>query len=380
MTTALVVGGSGPSGPHIVHGLRDRGFEVAVLHRGSHEPPELADFEHIHTDPHFKAPLEAALGDRRFDLAVVTYGRTRIVAEVLAGRVARFIGVGGSGVYAGNIEPDQVTPYGMRLLADENSDLARYSVGRDTKAAKFVSVMLETEESVLALHDSGAFAATWMRYPMLYGPRNVLPWEWSIIRRLEDGRPHVVLIDEGLYVRSRSSGINAAHCLLLAVDAGERAVGEVFNFAEETVLSMRQWVELVIRAAGGEDQMVTRSLPYALGQHVDPFIPYDGTTTPHNIVDTTKARTLLGYRDALTTEDAIRQSVEWYREHPVTAASHPAYGDRFDYELEDMLLERHARAVAEISADVRQRDEEFVHPYPHPDPETAGAEADQHGR
>ena len=37
---ALVIGGTGPSGPHVVNGLVDRGFETAILHSGAHEPPE----------------------------------------------------------------------------------------------------------------------------------------------------------------------------------------------------------------------------------------------------------------------------------------------------------------------------------------------------
>ena len=35
MTTALVVGGTGPTGPYIVNGLLKRGYEVTVLHRDS---------------------------------------------------------------------------------------------------------------------------------------------------------------------------------------------------------------------------------------------------------------------------------------------------------------------------------------------------------
>ena len=34
---ALVVGGTGPTGPHIVNGLRARGHATAILHRGTHE-------------------------------------------------------------------------------------------------------------------------------------------------------------------------------------------------------------------------------------------------------------------------------------------------------------------------------------------------------
>ena len=37
MQTALVVGGTGPTGPFIVNGLRERGYRVTIFHRGTHE-------------------------------------------------------------------------------------------------------------------------------------------------------------------------------------------------------------------------------------------------------------------------------------------------------------------------------------------------------
>ena len=34
---ALVIGGTGPTGPYIVEGLLRRGYEVTIYHRGTHE-------------------------------------------------------------------------------------------------------------------------------------------------------------------------------------------------------------------------------------------------------------------------------------------------------------------------------------------------------
>ncbi|MFH1486398.1 MAG: NAD-dependent epimerase/dehydratase family protein, partial [Chloroflexota bacterium] len=50
---ALVIGGTGPTGPYIVEGLLKRGYDVAILHRGTHEIPLPTEVEHIHNDPHF---------------------------------------------------------------------------------------------------------------------------------------------------------------------------------------------------------------------------------------------------------------------------------------------------------------------------------------
>ena len=65
---ALVVGGTGLTGPILVAGLLERGYEVAILHSGRHEtdaiPPSV---EHIHVDVHDPDALRAAEWTRRLD-------------------------------------------------------------------------------------------------------------------------------------------------------------------------------------------------------------------------------------------------------------------------------------------------------------------------
>ena len=47
---ALVIGGTGPTGPFVVEGLINRGYEVAIFHRGTHEIELPESVEHIHGD------------------------------------------------------------------------------------------------------------------------------------------------------------------------------------------------------------------------------------------------------------------------------------------------------------------------------------------
>src|SRR5512139_3540147 len=92
MRSALVIGGTGPTGHFIVNGLRARGHRVAMLHSGRHELPEISDdVEHVHTNPFDEAALRGALEGRTFDVCVATYGRLRVTARVMAGRCARFL-------------------------------------------------------------------------------------------------------------------------------------------------------------------------------------------------------------------------------------------------------------------------------------------------
>jgi hypothetical protein len=123
---ALVVGGTGPTGPFLVQGLLQRGYQVTILHRGMHEVPDIpAEVEHIHTDPHFRDTLEQALGGRTFEVAIATYGRLRLVAEVLWDKTPRFIGISSIPVYRGGLVPQANFPAGMPIPAAEAVPLAQ---------------------------------------------------------------------------------------------------------------------------------------------------------------------------------------------------------------------------------------------------------------
>lgn len=378
MKRALVIGGTGPTGPGIVAGLLDRGYEVAVCHRGTHEAEGLPDVEHIHCDPHFEETLADGLGVREFELVVATYGRTRVTASLLAGRCEHFVGVGGVPVYRGHVDSGVITPSGMPLLVREDDPLADAlppSVTDASPALAFARKLVDTERVVFDLHREGAFAATWFRYPMIYGPRNTIPWEWSVIKRIDDGRPYLILPNGGLQVNSRMAADNAAHCLLLAVDDPDAAAGMVFNCADDRPYSLHQWVELVAEAAGGTIEVVP--MPPELATHGLPLVPLHGVASHHVLVDTSRVRTVLGYRDIIDTASAIRRAVEWYRAHPVSRQTHPRLADPFDYRGEDELLAAYRQFVGQAVDECDLQAPEVRHSYAHP---KAPHQADPHGR
>jgi nucleoside-diphosphate-sugar epimerase len=198
-TRALLIGGTGPTGPPVARGLEARGYEVTILHSGNHEVPEVAHLRHLHGDVFSDDGLRDALGDETFDVAIASYGRLRSIASVLAGRIGRLLSIGGVPVYRGFFEPAVHMPPGLPVptredapLATEEDDGKSYRIGR-------------TEQLLFDAHPT----ATHFRYPYVYGPRQLAPREWCITRRILDGRPFLVLPDDGLslitfgYVDSR---------------------------------------------------------------------------------------------------------------------------------------------------------------------------------
>src|SRR3954470_21186841 len=146
--SALVVGGTGPTGPHVVRGLLARGHRVTILHTGRHESPQIdALVEHVHTDPFDATAVTDALGDRTFEVAVVMYGRLRELAGVVGRRVGKLVTVGGMPALLGYGDPESLMPAGLPVPAAEGERLAGTADGAgNAKAAQIAA----TEQAVFA--------------------------------------------------------------------------------------------------------------------------------------------------------------------------------------------------------------------------------------
>src|SRR5581483_1188187 len=251
----LVIGGSGSSGVPVVHGLLERGHDVTMLHRGVHEPPELppvSQVPHIHADPHFAETLTEAVGDTEYDLVLAMYGRVAVIADVFAKRCGQLVSIGGVPAYRGCLQPDTVKPYGMAVNAREDGPLADSA----EPVPKFAKPIRAAERAVFEHAANGDFQGSVVRYCQIYGPRNLVPWEWSVVKRVLDGRQQMILPDAGLGIISRCAARNAAEVVLKVVDNPGIADGQAYNVGDDDQFSIRQWAEAVATVMGAELEFV----------------------------------------------------------------------------------------------------------------------------
>lgn len=354
---ALVIGGTGPTGPPIIRGLQDRGFRTVMLHSGKHEVDEVGPdkLEHIHAEAHFAETLATALDGRNFDLVIATYGRLRLLPEVLQGRTERLITVGGT-IYE--------TPYSKPAIEDSPRDLNH----------KLYVKIVETEELLLEAHSRGVFNLTHLRYPNLYGPRQLAPREWSVIRRIRDGRRRLPVLDAGLTLESRSYVDNAAHAVLLAVDHPTESTGQMYSVVDEYTPSDADRIHAMAMVMGAEVELV--SFPARLGRPawywgIGRSLRWgqDGTPPPtgHLLIDMGKMKRELGYKDLVDFPEAINRTVNWYLEHPPEPGGEEErqLADPFDYPAEDAFLEAYDRFVEHCEA-IRFEGIVYRHQYDHP--------------
>ena len=75
----------------------------------------------------------------------------------------------------------------------------------------------------------------------------------------------------------------------------------------------------------------------------------------HRVLDLTRVRTTLGYRDALPAREALARTARWLDEHPPEpgGTEEMVLTDPFDYDAEDRLVEAwlDARRAVQAGAD-----------------------------
>ena len=354
----LVIGGTGPTGPFIVNGFLKRGYEVAVLNRGSHFTEEIpTTVEHIISDPHFEETLKEGLSGRYFDLVVACYGRLRVIAEIAGDYTERLISIGGAPGYRGTRHPTALFPRGLQVPLPEDAP----KVASEDEF-RFGYLVKASEEAVMKGHETGRYIATQLRYPLIYGPRQPLPCDWWLIRRLLDKRKHIILPDGGLTVFSRGYAENMANAVLIAADQEQIAAGKIYNCADDHQFTMAQWVQVVSEAMNANLDIISLPAKYShpardmmMGAHHSHHVHYD----------THLIRSELGYKDVVPVLEAYKKTVDWYLKNPPVLNSATESNLTAQYEVEDELAVIQAETLKRLEA-LSLEDTEFVHPYAHP--------------
>jgi nucleoside-diphosphate-sugar epimerase len=263
------------------------------------------------------------------------YGRLRRIAEITRDRTGQFVSVGGVPALRGWMNAWLFEPPGLPVPVDERAETVR-EPAEDEKGFR----VARTEEMVFDQHPRAAH----FRYPYAYGPYQLVPREWSIVRRVLDGRRRIVVADDGLTLHHHGYTVNLAHAVLLGVDHPDAAAGKVFNAADDEVLSIRQVVELCAAALDHTFEIV--SMPFDVAVPARPLLAQPSPT--HRVLDLSRLKSDLGYRDVVPARQAVQDTARWLAANPLTrgAQEETVLTDPFDYAAEDRLIDAWNRALA----------------------------------
>lgn len=369
---ALVIGGTGPTGPAIVAGLVQRNYQVTILHSGLHEVDLTDRVEHLHADPHTEQSLREALEGRGFELVIAMYGRLRHVAAALVGKTQRLIAIGGV-FYDGWIndqfhdrhgeirEVPQPAYAAPRVPVDESSPMDA------NEHNSFARRALESEELVRQLHHQGIIQTTMLRFPKIYGPRAIAPIEWCIVRRALDGRRRLIVPDGGLALETKLYSGTASAAVLAVVDNPAQTAGRTFNVGDDRALMLREWISMLVGPLGRELELV--SMPFDCA-HPSYAYARDPWTISHRVLDVSSLKKAAKWQPVCSPEVALASTAEFLAMHrpELGGLEESQIGDPFNYDLEDRYLSE-ADAQRIRVASLPQTSFRYRHPYRHPAPE-----------
>ena len=336
----LIIGGTRFMGPVVVRLLREQGHEITVFHRGQTQAELPAGVQELIGD---RRPLAAHAEKLRsvqpevaLDMIPVIEQDALDVMQTFRGVARRVVAISSQDVYrafgrvngkeSGPVEPSPITEDSPLR---ENLYPYRANPPRD---ADDPQKWMDDYDKILVeriVMGDPKLPGTVLRLPMVYGPGDYQRRMFSYLKRMDDGRPAILLDElEAKWRWTHGYVENVASAIALAV-TDERAAGRIYNVGEPFALTFEKWVRHIGEAAGWQGRIVIAprgKLPESLigginaEQHID--------------VDTTRIRQELGFRESIPLDEAIRRTVTWERAHP------PAKIDpqEFDYELEDRYL------------------------------------------
>lgn len=336
----LVLGGTRFIGPAVVRRLDATGHRVTVFHRGQTEadlPPGVA---HLHGD---RRRLAESAGEFVrlapevvLDMLPLGEGDAQAVMQAFAGVARRVVAISSADVYRAygrliGSEPGPPDPVPLAEDAPLREKLYPYR-GETARAADDPARRMDDYDKILVertvLGDPG-LPGTILRLPMVYGPRDGQHRLFPYLKRMDDGRPAIILGEGMARWRAGRGYVEDVAAAIALATADDRAAGRVYNVGEANALPEADWVRAVGRAAGwtGEVAIVPPDrLPAHLWSKSDP--------AQSLVTDTARIRRELGYAEAVPRDEALRRTVEWERAHP-PAKVDPA---QFDYAAEDAAL------------------------------------------
>jgi nucleoside-diphosphate-sugar epimerase len=338
----LLIGGNGFIGRFAVATLKQHGHAVAVFRRGTMPAPAGVDeirgdrnqlnasAEKLkHFAPDVVIDLVISSGSQAEELMNIFRGVARRVVMLSSIDVYRAVGVS-HGTESGPLQ---------ELPLTEASELRRvlhpYPPDSVRVLRQIFSWVTDDYDKIPAeriVMNDPKLPGTVLRLPMVYGPGDPLHRFYPVVKRIADGRRHIIFAETlAAWHSPRGYVENVAAAIALAA-TDDRAARRIYNVCEEPSFSELEWARKIAREMKWEGEFL--ALP---AERTPSHLLKPGNTAQHWTASSARIRRELGYEEPVAMEEAIRRTIGWERENPPDVA----FLAQFDYVAEDAAIAAH---------------------------------------
>ncbi|HQM48316.1 MAG TPA: NAD-dependent epimerase/dehydratase family protein [Candidatus Hydrogenedentes bacterium] len=297
----LIVGGTRFLGAAIARELAAGGHRVSLLHRGKTAGNVPADAQHILGDARDRAFVESILTPGRFDTVVDTIlGSADLewYLPLLHRTVGQLVHCGSTGVYA----PMATVP----VRESDPTPCAPELGGFGQKLAQ--------DQALLAFHARVGFRVCSLRVSNVFGAGDVPLDIWGArnpryFQRLANGQEIWIPKDgtalvQPVHVQDLARGFRAA------LEAPERAAGQIFNLSSQRAVTLTHYAELAAQLLGSQSifRYATIEEILATGKANEAGLRF---ICEHMCIDITKAGRVLHYEPQVSVREGLRDSLAW---------------------------------------------------------------------
>jgi len=334
----LLIGGSGFIGQFAAQQLQQSGHQVTIFHRGKTRAPE--GTEEILGDHNFLQDHQPEFRRQKFDVVVdfvLSSGRqAQQLMDTFRGITGRVVGLSSMDVYRAwgvfyNMEPGGL----QELPLTEDSELR---TSRNTyppealKRARSVYAWIDEEYDKIPVEQAvlgePRLPGTVLRLPMIYGPGDPVHRFHPILKRIDDGRKHIIFADDVAPLRTPRGYVADVGAAVALAATASHAAGRIYNVCETESFGELDWARKIAAAIGWQGEFVVLP-PDRTPQH----LLWPGNTAQHLVASSHRIRKELGYQELVSREKAIRRTIEWERADPPSAPT-----AQFHYEAEDEAM------------------------------------------
>lgn len=332
----LLIGGSGFIGPHVAAALERGGHDVVVFHRESVDSTRRELLGDRNRLADHAAALREAAPEVVVDLILSSGRQARALMDTLRGVARRVVALSSCDVYRAcgvlhGSEPGPLEPIPLTESSALRIRLQTYPPDRIRMLQQVFGWLDEEYDKIPVEREilgDPQLPGTVLRLPMVYGPGDPLRRLLPVVKRIDDRRPAILFEEKHARWRGPRGYVeNVAAAIALAA-ADDRAAGRVYNVGEAESLTELEWARRIAAEAGWDGGFVT--LP---AERTPPHLRMPGNLDQHWVVDTTRIREELGYREPVAQPEAIRRTIEWERATPA-----PPTAPGVDYAAEDEAL------------------------------------------